>query len=352
MEEELVFPRSGTWKVRGSRRKYNWIGPLSTIPGAGAVFALFDRFLPFTRFITWVHKFFGQDKMDGMVTVKLSDCTRYLEARGMVLERFDNEFRVDRIVEGTIHQMRLTAISDTEMVETWRFLIGDVTAQMTPEQLVQAQQAGVDVAGLQNTLLEEDPQITWKFQGDTSADYEWLADCIEAVRRAAFTQAVYRDSYADPEMLELAIAQGWDYANFSEAVQHRGWLATAAEYGEVDRLSGHISDVATALAKTHDDQGVYESAGSTDTSGSVSIPENYDPIKKAAVEAHEAVHTQQVAEFRQNWQPDGVHDTVEEAINAKFKDPRTAAEWEPDAYQAGIDVYQEFLDAATLDELP
>lgn len=352
MEEELVFPRSGTWRVRGSNRKYNWIGPRSTIPGAGNVFAAFDRFMPFTRFITWIRKLFGRDDMDGTTTVELSDCTRFLKTRDMVLERNGSEFVAKRDIEGTIHEMRLHAVSDTEMIETWTFSIGDATAQMTPQQVADAQSAGVSIESLKNILLERDAHLVWTFQGDASADYAWLADCVEAIRRSIFTQRAYRDAYADPDMLELALAQGWDYDNFTEAVQHRGRLATAAEYGEVDLLSQHISNVASALAKTHDDEGVYEASGSTDTSGNVSVPENYNPIKRASIDAHEAVHVEQVEEFRQNWRPGGEHATVEEAIAAKFTDPRTAAEWEPDAYQAGIDVYQEFLDAASLDELP
>lgn len=352
MEEELVFPRQGTWKVSGSDRKYNWIGPRSTIPGAGFVFAAFDRFIPFTRFIRWVRKMFGQDDLDGSVTVALSDCTRFLEARGLVLERKGNVWVNKRNIEGTIHEMRLTGISDTEMIETWSFSIGDMTTQMTPEQVTQAQQAGVDLADLKNILLERDPRMVWTFQGDATADYEWLPDCIEAIRRSIFTQRAYREAYADPDLLALAVGQGWDYGNFTEAVWHRGQLATAAEFGEVDQLSQHISNVASALAKTHDMEGVYETSGTTDTSGNVSIPENYNPIKNASIAAHEAVHSEQVDAFRQNWQPDGEYDNVEDAIRAKFEDPRTAAEWEPDAYQAGIDVYQEFLDAATLDELP
>lgn len=352
MEEELVFPRSGTWQVRGSDRQYNWIGPRSTLPGAGFVFAAFDRFIPFTRFITWIRKLFGQDDIDGTTTVALSDCTRLLEARGMVLERKGNEFIGKRNIEGTIHEMRLRAISDTEMIETWTFSIGDATAQMTPEQLADVQAAGVSVDSLKNILMERDPRLVWTFQGDPSTDYEWLPDCVEAIRRSIFTQRAYRDAYADPDMLALALGQGWDYDNLTEAVYHRGQLATAAEFGEIDELSRYISDVANALAKTHDMQGVYETAGATDTSGTVTIPPGYDPIKQASIAAHEAVHVDQVEEFRNNWQPGGEYATVEEAIDAKFKDPRTAAEWEPDAYQAGIDVYQEFLDAASLDELP
>ncbi len=352
MEEELVFPRSGTWRVRGSNRTYDWIGPRSTIPGAGNMFAVFDRYLPFTRFITWLRKLFGKDDMDGAATVKLSDCSRLLETRGMVLERTGNEFVVERDIEGTIHEMRLKAISDTEMIETWTFSLGDATAEMTPEQIVEVQQAGVSIDSLKDILLERDAHMVWTYQGDPTTDYEWLPDCIEAIRRSIFTQRAYRDAYADPDLLALAIGQGWDYDNLTEAVYHRGQLAAAAEFGEVDELSRHISDVASALAKTHDSQGVYETAGSTDTSGTVAISPGYDPIKQASIEAHEAVHVEQVAEFRQNWQPDGQNATVEEAIVAKFKDPETAAEWEPDAYQAGIDVYQEFLDAASLDELP
>lgn len=352
MEEEAVFPRSGPWNVRGSNRSYDWIGPRSTIPGAGNVFAAFDSVLPFTKFITWIRKLFGQDDMDGTTSVVLSDCTRYLETRGLVLERFGNEFVVKRDIEGTIHEMRLRAISDTEMIETWKFSIGDASAQMTPAQLADVQAAGVPEKALKNILLEKDAHMLWTFQGDASADYEWLADCIEVIRRSVFTQRAYRDAYADPDLLALALGQGWDYDNFTEAVYHRGQLASAAELGEVDQLSSHISNVASALAKTHDAQGVYESAGSTDTSGNVSVPENYHPIKNASIAAHEAVHVDQVKEFREQWQPGGEYATVDEAIKAKFEDARTAAEWEPDAYQAGIDVYQEFLDAATLDELP
>ncbi|NND03302.1 MAG: hypothetical protein HKN91_11000 [Acidimicrobiia bacterium] len=352
MAEEMIFPRSGTWKIRGSNREYNWIGPRSTLPGAGNVFALFDRFLPFTKFITWIRRMFGNDDMDGTMTVKLSDCSRILEARGMVLERQGNDFVGKRNIEGTIHEMRLATISDTEMVETWKFSIEDATATMTPEQLADVQLAGVDIADLKGILLERDAHMVWTFQGDVTAEYDWLPDCIEAVRRSIVSQSAYRDAYADPDLLALAIGQGWDYDNFTEAVYHRGQLVLAAEYGEMDELSQHISDVASALAKTHGTEGVYEAAGSTDSSGTVAIPPGYDPIKQASVEAHEAVHVDQVEAFRQNWEPGGDYATVEDAIEAKFKDARTAAEWEPDAYQAGIDIYQEFLDAATLDELP
>jgi len=352
VEEELVFPRTGIWKVQGSNRTYDWIGPRSTIPGAGFVFAAFDRFFPFTRFIRWIRKMFGRDDMDGTTTVKLSDCTRLLEARGMVLERTGNEFVCKRDIEGTIHEMRLRAVSDTEMIETWTFSIGDAAAQMNPEQLAQIQDAGIDPAALRNILLEKDARLVWTFQGDPSADYEWLADCVETIRRAIVTQRAYRDAYADPDTLALALGQGWDYDNFTEAVYHRGQLAAAAEFGEMDQLSQYISDVANSLAKTHDMEGVYETAGSTDTSGTVQIPPGLNPVKAAASEAHEAVHVQQVEEFRQNWQPGGEYATADEAVEVKFQDPRTAAEWEPDAYQAGIDVYQEFLDAASLDELP
>lgn len=349
---DLIFPRSGPWKVSGSNRTYDWIGPDSTLPGAGFVFAMFDRFIPFTKLITQIRRFFGKDDIDGTTTVTLSDCTRILEARGMKLERAGNVFVGQRDIEGTIHKMRLSAISDTEMIETWTFSIGDMTKQMTPQQIADVAQAGVDVKDLKNILFEKDAHMVWKFQGDASEDYEWLPDCLEAIKRANFTQKAYRDGYADPDLLALAVAQGWDYDNFTEAVYHRGQLKAAAEYGEVDELSSLISDVASSLAKTHGAVGEYETSGSTDTSGNVTISPGLNPIKQASADAHEAVHVGQVEELRENWEPGGEYATEDEAVEAAFKDPKVAAKWEPDAYQAGIDVYQEFIDAATLDELP
>ena len=352
MADPIVdIPHAGPWIVSGSDRSYDWIGPNSTMPGAGRMFAAFDRFFPFTRMIRGLRRLFGLggDDMDGPQTLEVKGCGIEIIARGMTL-RHDggNRYVGERDIEGTKHRMELTVLSETEMTERWTFGVGgDAFDGISAEDKAKAAAAGVDLSGLASGLtMESDAPMTWRYTGDPTDYASVLEGCCEAVWLVWLKQRTYADGYGDPDLIAQAVAEGWDYEHLTSVVWLRGKAVQAVAAAEPS-LAG-VYDALWPLiertAKAHaDGTPVYETAGVTDPSGNITIEVESGPVDMRSILEHELVHVRQIEEFHESWSKDSGYDTPEEAWAAAVNDPDFAGPMEYEAYQGGMGVLEDWL---------
>jgi len=350
------IPYPGTWVVTGSQREYDWIGPESTVPGLGFVFAAFDRFIPFTKWLRAFRRLIGAggDNMSGPQNLVLVECGRRIETRGMTLKPVgNNRFVGERNIHGTIHRMELTVISPTEMEERWIWSISPEETPpdvIDPDALAEAQALGIDLSG--RLVMESDNRpMRWTFTGDEEAAVEALADCCAAIWLSYLKQTSYRDGYADEALLAEAIANNWTYEQYTGVVSARGHaVRELARAHSLQTFHDAMFPFLEALVIAHNGKApAFETAGSTDSSGKVTVSKGKHAVQKQSILEHEWVHQRQVEEFEEAWlAEESDHASAKAEWEAKLEsepDPDYYTTIEVEAYTAGIKVYEDWLRA-------
>lgn len=349
-------PYPGSWIVTGSERDFDWIGPRSTLPGLGFVFTAFDRFIPFTRWLTAIRRMLGAggDNMSGAMVLDLVECGKSIKTRDMTLKPVgNNRFVGERNIHGTIHRMELTVISPTEMEERWTWSISPDEAPpgvIDPEARARAEAKGIDLSG--RFLMESDDKpMRWKFTGDENAAVEELADCCAAIWLSYLKQTTYRDGYSDETLLAEAKANKWTYDQYTGVVSARGnAVRELAKAHSLQTFHDAMFPFLEALVVAHNGKApTYETAGSTDSSGNVTVAPGKHAVQKQSILEHEWVHERQVEEFEESWlASESDYPTSQAEWEAKLRtepDPDYYTTIEVEAYTAGIKVYEDWLRA-------
>ncbi len=187
-----TIPLEGTWTIASSERSYDWIGPDSTIPYLGRVFRAFDQFIPLTRMIRWLRKWYGRntDSLDGSHTLTILECGGQIEFMGMTFDRKGNAYEANHNIGGTLHQYRLEVQSDMQLEGSFTFEIAE-GSHISPEGLTQLKDAGLDPQELLADIhMESDRPFAVTFSGSGEQEKQARKKISECECEAAFGAAV------------------------------------------------------------------------------------------------------------------------------------------------------------------
>lgn len=347
-----MIPLPGSWTASGSDRDYDWIGPDSTIPGAGFVFEMFDRHIPFTALITALRRFLGAgtDSLDGPVELQVADCGQKVVARGIeLLPRIHNRFVGTKDLEGMTMRIELVVQSPTVMHEfvTWGMDGRTLRERMPADAQQAASKAGVELDLDNGFVMESDEPVVWTFSGDEAAARDALLRCCDSVWLAYLHQVAYLDGFSSDELVATAVEGGWDLERLNSAVSARGKLAVTMIRGDqplmatLATMGEHIVDLARVHAGHDVDHAV---AGNTATDGTVTVTRQRETVVHHGIMEHERVHQRQIEEVEEAWDPDGPFETAEdEWIDLLVNDMDHYAALEVEAYEGGIQPLEDWI---------
>ena len=219
-----------------------------------------------------------------------------------------------------------------------------------PDALAEAQALGIDLSG--RLVMESDNRpMRWTFTGDEEAAVEALADCCAAIWLSYLKQTSYRDGYADEALLAEAIANNWTYEQYTGVVSARGHaVRELARAHSLQTFHDAMFPFLEALVIAHNGKApAFETAGSTDSSGKVTVSKGKHAVQKQSILEHEWVHQRQVEEFEEAWlAEESDHASAKAEWEAKLEsepDPDYYTTIEVEAYTAGIKVYEDWLRA-------
>ncbi len=346
-EIHKVIPRSGAWRATGGNRRYDWIGPDSTIPFAGHTFRAFDRWIKFTGFIRRIRRFFGLGENQayrGAQTVEVGDCGLSLATRGMELTRDGSAYTGTLNVEGMIQEMRLEVVSATEMRETWSFSIGN-ESQLPEAQRQHLRRAGITLS--KQIPMETHGTLTWRYTGEPDAPVEWTAHCCALMAGLHLWNQRMAAAYGDDALYESVMSSFPDSEILDPSFikqKHADAVMTQAslDYAAIKHLVPSGIAVTRFLAKLSDltmrklradttGAKMFTPAAVTDTSGKVTVKAKVNRLVLDAVMEHESIHQTQRAELVQNWKALG-YPSADDAVDIAYSDPDWYRPAEVEAY--------------------
>lgn len=351
-----IVPRAGEWSATGGDRDYDWIGPNSTLPGAGQVFAAFDRYFPFTKWITKVRDFFGagdDEHYRGPQTVVVGDCGMTLTTRGLTLAWDGTSYTSTQNIEGTLHEMRLEVASPYEMIERWTYSVGANT-DLPAEMQQQVEEAGV--AGLFGApiRMEVHEPVRWRHTGEETP-VDWIADCCAMMAAARIFVDRVRNAFADDGLYEQVMAENYLLTPSAQADAYVDavWVKSKLDTAALEMVvPGGVAMTEFLAAMDHITFRIFTSehtgkpaaqvAGSVSSSGQVTVNQQDNELKEALIRYHEEVHVEQRRQLIESMDESDPA-LIVQLVDDKFGDPEWFRVAEIEAYESEMAVIDAWL---------